>query len=89
MKRCIVMQKKMELRKMSEQPEQQPKQYKEEDEFFEDERDEQPEPQNERDERAEERLKKRRDWLRSLTQEDRDFIARYGEDLWRNWKIRR
>jgi hypothetical protein len=29
------------------------------------------------------RLEARRQWLRSLTQDDRDFIARYGEDAWR------
>jgi len=75
----------MEMRKMSDQPEQpqpEPKKYKEEDEFFEGEYDERPEPQNERDEREEERLKKRREWLRSLTQEDRDFISKYGFELW-------
>jgi len=71
---------------MSEQPEQPSKQYNEEDEFFEEEQDERPEPQNERDERQEERLKKRRDWLRSLTQEDRNFIAKYGEEMWKNWR---
>ena len=60
---------------MSDQPKK-----KEEDEFFEEERQE---LQNERDERGEELLRKRREWLRSLTQADRDFIARYGEEKWR------
>ena len=27
-------------------------------------------------------LTKRREWLRSLSQEDRDFISIYGFDLW-------
>lgn len=68
---------------MSEQPK------KEDDEFFEGEDyDERPEPQNDRDERHEEWLKERRKWLRSLSQQDRDFIAKYGEKSWRDWKER-
>jgi hypothetical protein len=66
----------------------QPKKYtKEEDEFFEGERGTR-EPQNERDELGEERLRKRREWLRSLTQSDRDFIAKYGEETWKRWNNR-
>jgi len=38
---------------------------------------------NEEEKAEERRLEKRREWLKSLKQEDRDFIARYGEDLWR------
>ncbi len=34
----------------------------------------------------EQRLAKRRAWLQSLTQTDRDFIAIYGEDKWKKWK---
>jgi hypothetical protein len=30
-----------------------------------------------------ERLAKRRTWLQSLSKEDRDFISRYGEELWK------
>lgn len=30
----------------------------------------------------EQRLVKRRAWLRNLKPEDRDFIARYGFELW-------
>jgi len=52
---------------------------KEEDEFFEEKRQE---LQNERDERGEERLRKRREWLRSLTQADRDAISKYGFEYW-------
>lgn len=65
---------------MSEQPE---KKYREEDEFFEGEQlnerpNNQPEPEPEW-------LKKKREWLRSLSQEDRDFIAKYGEEAWKKW----
>lgn len=80
---CIMIQK-MELKKMSDQP----RQYKESDEFFEGEQCEGQGIQNERDEYGEERLRKRREWLRSLTQEDRNFIAKYGEELWESWKAR-
>jgi hypothetical protein len=73
----------MGLRKMSDQSKK-----KEEDEFFEEEVHDREEPQNERNEYEEERLRKRREWLRSLTQVDRDFIARYGEDAWRAWNNR-
>lgn len=29
------------------------------------------------------RIIEKREWLKSLTQADRDFIARYGEERWR------
>lgn len=32
----------------------------------------------------EQRLVKRRAWLRSLKQEDRDFISKYGFKMWEN-----
>jgi hypothetical protein len=32
------------------------------------------------------RLEDRLAFLRSLTQEDRDFIARFGEEKWKMWK---
>ncbi len=38
------------------------------------------------EQREEERLRKRREFLVSLSQEDRDFIARYGEEIWKKWK---
>jgi len=31
-------------------------------------------------------LEERLNWLRNLTQEDRDFIAKYGEQRWRQFK---
>jgi hypothetical protein len=70
----------------------QQKRYREEDEFFEEEKgvifepehiNEQPTAQELKEQ---ERLRKRREWLRSLDQTDRDFIAKYGEEMWRNWK---
>lgn len=70
----------MGRKKTLETPEQKPK--SEEDEFFEGEHYEEPQPQSPQDERNEERLKEKRRWLRSLTQADRDFIAKYGEDSW-------
>ena len=33
------------------------------------------------------RLEKRREWLKSLTQTDRDAISKYGEELWKNRKL--
>lgn len=69
-----------------EQSQPEPKKYKEEDEFFEGEHYDEEEPQEKPDERHEEWLKEKRRWLRSLTQADRDFIAKYGEEMWRNWK---
>jgi hypothetical protein len=74
----------MGRKKILEQPE--PK-HKESDEFFEGENYEQ-EQRELRDEENEARLREKRRWLRSLTQEDRDFIAKYGEELWKNWKQR-
>ena len=64
------------MRKMTEQPQ---KQFKEEDEFFEGERNERQTQQSEQEPLW---LTKRREWLRSLSQEDRDFISIYGYDLW-------
>ena len=61
---------------MTEQPE---RQFKEEDEFFDEEHNERQSQQQEQEPLW---LQKRRDWLRSLSQEDRDFIATYGFDLW-------
>jgi 16S rRNA C1402 (ribose-2'-O) methylase RsmI len=37
-------------------------------------------------EKEDARLESRRAWLRSLSQSDRDFIAKYGEDAWRRKK---
>lgn len=34
----------------------------------------------------EERLEKRKEFLQSLSQEDRDFIARFGEERWKRRK---
>jgi hypothetical protein len=61
--------------KMAENPER----HKEESEFFEG---EYYEPASQQPESEPEWLKKRREWLRSLTQEDRDYIAQYGIELW-------
>ena len=73
--------------KMSEQPQQQPeKRFKEEDEFFEGEHNERTIQQPEQESLW---IIKRREWLRNLDQEDRDFISRYGLDLWEQitgWK---
>jgi hypothetical protein len=56
------------------------KKYREEDEFFEEEKgNEQPESGPEPES---EWLKKRQEWLRSLNSSDRDFIAKYGFELW-------
>ena len=56
------------------------KKYSEEDEFFEGEHlDEQPPIQSESEPLW---LKKRREWLRSLSQWDRDYIAVFGVELW-------
>jgi hypothetical protein len=83
---------KMERKKTLETPEQsqsEPRKFKEEDEFFEEEKSyeqEYREPEETPDERHEKRLKEKRRWLRSLTQADRDFIAKYGEEAWKNWK---
>lgn len=35
---------------------------------------------------SEDQLEQRRAWLRSLTQKDRDFIARHGQDMWQKMK---
>ena len=40
----------------------------------------------EEERQEEERLREKRRWLQSLSQEDRDFIARYGEEIWKRWK---
>jgi hypothetical protein len=64
------------MRKMSEQPQ---KQFKEEDEFFEGEHNER---QTQQPEQEPFWLTKRRDWLRSLDQKDRDIISIYGFDYW-------
>jgi hypothetical protein len=65
---------------MSEQQQPQPeKRFKEEDEFFEGERDERTTQQSEQEPLW---LEKRRNWLRTLDQKDRDFIATFGFDLW-------
>jgi hypothetical protein len=34
----------------------------------------------------EKRIAERQEWLKSLTEEDRIFIGRYGEDKWRKFK---
>ena len=65
------------MTKMTEQPE---KKRKEEDEFFEEEKDERTTEQHEHQEP--EWLRRRKEWLRGLSQEDRDYIAIYGIDLW-------
>jgi len=36
-----------------------------------------------KEETSDPRLEERRRFLQSLSKEDRDFIARYGEDLWK------
>ena len=36
--------------------------------------------------RLEKQLESRRNWLKSLSQEDRNFIAEFGEERWRRWK---
>lgn len=61
---------------MTEQPQ---KQFKEEDEFFEGERDERPNQQPNQEPLW---LQKRRDWLRSLSQQDRDYISMFGFARW-------
>jgi hypothetical protein len=61
---------------MTEQPQ---KQFKEEDEFFEGERDERTKQQSSQELLW---LTKRRDWLRSLTQKERDYISMYGLESW-------
>lgn len=61
---------------MTEQPQ---KQFKEEDEFFEGERDERTTPQPSQEPLW---LQKRRDWIRGLSQKDRDFISIYGIGMW-------
>jgi hypothetical protein len=40
----------------------------------------------EEERQEEERLKEKRRWLQSLSQKDRDFIARYGEEMWKRCK---
>ena len=57
------------------------KKHKEKNEFFEGEFLEEAKTQPEQTES--EWLKNRRQWLRSLNQKDRDFIAQFGEELWR------
>ena len=37
-------------------------------------------------ENSDRQLEERLNWLRSLTQEDRDFIAKYGEQRWKQFK---
>jgi hypothetical protein len=65
---------------MSEQQQPQPeKRFREEDEFFEGEHNERPTQQSEQEPLW---LTKRREWLRNLNQKDRDFISRFGFDLW-------
>ena len=37
-------------------------------------------------ENSDRQLEERLNWLRSLTQQDRDFIAKYGQTMWEKWK---
>lgn len=37
-------------------------------------------------ENSDRQLEERRMWLQSLSQEDRDFIAKYGQTMWEKWK---
>lgn len=41
----------------------------------------------EEERQEEERLREKRRWLQSLSKEDRNFIAIYGEEMWKKWKL--
>lgn len=49
--------------------------------------DEKDESEIKEEKRLEDALEKRRKWLRNLSQIDRDYISRFGEENWRKWKV--